>query len=490
MDELAKMCVEASERGAVRWHPERYERTYLDWVRGIRDWCVSRQLWLGHRIPVYTCGNGHQVAAVDPPAACPDCGSSELTEDPDVLDTWFSSALWPFATLGWPDETPEIEAFYPTDLNSTARDIINLWVTRMIFSGLYFTGRAPFSDVQVHATIQAADGRRMSKSLGTGVDPRDVIAEYGADALRAWAAQVGMSSQDVRFDKTRIEGFKRFGNKLWNATRLVLSGLGEDFVRVDVQPDADLALEDRWILSRLQATIKEATEGIEAYSFQRSVDAIYDFAWHEFCDWYLEAAKPRLRDADQRARATAVTVLDALFRLLHPFMPFLSEDLWQRLPRARDDGYLMQQPWPVSDPRFGDGVAEDRFATLMALVEETRAVRHAARAGDRGGRLRALELEPAERELVGAVAAVEMVEAVAADALPLTWGDAALELPARDASRVVTELARLEADLERVEAKLANAAFRERAPAAVVDKEVTKAEELRSAIGRLRAGLA
>jgi len=183
MEELARMCMEASAAGRVRWHPERYERTYLDWLRGIRDWCVSRQLWLGHRIPVYTCANGHQFAAVDPPPGCPECGSTGLTEDPDVLDTWFSSALWPFATLGWPEATPELEAFYPTSLNSTARDIINLWVTRMIFSGLFFMDEVPFSDVIVHATIQATDGRRMSKSLGTGIDPREIVARYGKPGL-------------------------------------------------------------------------------------------------------------------------------------------------------------------------------------------------------------------------------------------------------------------------------------------------------------------
>ncbi|HYZ00876.1 MAG TPA: valine--tRNA ligase, partial [Candidatus Binatia bacterium] len=200
MDELARMSMEASEQGRVRWHPARFERTYLDWLGGIRDWCVSRQLWLGHRIPVYTCPDGHQFASVDVPSECRECGKAPLTEDPDVLDTWFSSALWPFATLGWPDDTEDLRTFYPTALNSTARDIINLWVTRMIFSGLEFMGDVPFADVMIHATIQAADGGRMSKSLGTGVDPRDLVQRYGADALRAWAAQVAMSSQDVRYD--------------------------------------------------------------------------------------------------------------------------------------------------------------------------------------------------------------------------------------------------------------------------------------------------
>jgi valyl-tRNA synthetase len=215
MDQMAARAIEASERGEVRWHPERYERTYLDWLRGIRDWCVSRQLWLGHRIPVYTCDRGHTFASVDEPAGCAECGSAELTQDPDVLDTWFSSALWPFATLGWPEDTEDLRAFYPTDLNTTAREIINLWVSRMVMTGLEFMGQVPFRDVAINCVVQSADGRRMSKSKGNVVDPRGIIQKYGADALRAWAASVAMSSQDVRFDESRIEGFRRFANKLW-----------------------------------------------------------------------------------------------------------------------------------------------------------------------------------------------------------------------------------------------------------------------------------
>jgi len=486
MKELARMCIEASAQGKVRWHPERYERTYLDWLRGIRDWCVSRQLWLGHRIPVFTCANGHQFAAVDRPLHCRDCDSTLLSEETDVLDTWFSSALWPFATLGWPAETEDLKAFYPTALNCTNRDIINLWVTRMIFSGLFFMGEAPFSDVIIHATIQAADGRRMSKSLGTGVDPREVIDAYGADALRAWGALVGMATQDARFDVSRIEGFKRFANKLWNATRLVLSSVANEAPHGPPAPDGDLQPADRWILSRLQAAVREVTAGIEEYSFQRSIEAAYDFAWHDFCDWYLEAVKLRLRDGDPAARSAAVHVLDTLFRLLHPFLPFVTEDLWHRLPDERD--FLLRTAWPEPDSRFDDGGAEASFDNLIRLIEEIRATRHAGGGGGSGGRLwLAAGLAPAESDLVRELARVELVGAAGPGALPLAWGDARLELPVPtdDGKRRDAERRRIAEELAKVEAKLANPAFQQRAPAEIVAKEEQKAAELRSALARL-----
>ena len=483
MSELAAMSIAASAAGRIKWHPERYERTYLDWLRGIRDWCVSRQLWLGHRIPVFYCGNGHEFASVDIPARCPECDSVDLREDTDVLDTWFSSALWPFATLGWPDETEDLRVFYPTDLNVTDRGIINLWVTRMIYSGLFFREEVPFRDVIIHATIQAADGRRMSKSLGTGVDPREIIGRYGADALRAWTALVAMSSQDVRFDESRIEGFKRFANKLWNATRLVVDALDES--AVSAQPaEANLALADRWILSRLQATVRGVTEGIEGYSFQTSVAAAYDFAWHEFCDWYLEAAKGRFRDGDPAARATALQVLDVLLRLLHPFMPFVTEELWHRLPGERD--FLLRAPWPVADGRLDSEAAEASFGKLTRLVEEIRAARQSA-GSDRGGRLLVRDLDPEARELLSALARVELVDAVSPEATALTSADAHLDLPVSEEAtrRRQAEIKRLRAELEKIEAKLANAAFRERAPAEIVAKEEARAGELRESIRRL-----
>ena len=485
MAEMAARAIAASERGEVRWHPERYERTYLDWLRGIRDWCVSRQLWLGHRIPVYTCGNGHAFASVDEPERCPECGDAALEQDPDVLDTWFSSALWPFATLGWPEDTEDLRAFYPTDLNGTDRGIINLWVSRMIMTGLEFVGRVPFADVAIHCTLLMPDGFRMSKSKGHVIDPREVIATYGADALRAWSASVAMSSQDVRFDESRIEGFKRFSNKLWNATRLVLSGLGQEPVP-DPAPDADLRLIDRWILSRLQGTIETVTRGIEEYAPQVSINAVYEFAWHDLCDWYLEAVKPRLRDADPAARAVTLHVLDRVLRVLHPFMPFVTEELWHRLPGDRD--FLDRTGWPRADDRFRDPDAEADAGRLVGVVEELRRLRQATGAPRRGGRLvLGDDLGPELTELIGELGGVELVSELAAPGLALAGVAGRVELPvaAADESARRAGRDRLLRELERTQAKLANQAFVERAPAAVVEKERAREAELVAALGRL-----
>ena len=485
MGPMAEKAIAASRRGEVRWHPQRYERTYLDWLQGIRDWNVSRQLWLGHRIPIYTCDNGHQFASIDEPTRCPECGSAALEQDPDVLDTWFSSALWPFATLGWPDDTEDLRTFYPTDLNATAREIINLWVSRMIMTGLEFMGAVPFHDVAVHSVVQTADGKRMSKSKGNAIDPREIIRQYGADALRAWGTSVAMSSQDVRFDESRIEGFKRFANKLWNATRLILDWLGEDSLAVPA-PDADLHFMDRWILSRLERTLEAASRGIEEFAPQIAINSIYDFAWHDFCDWYLEAIKPRLKDGDPAARAVSVHVLDVVFRLLHPFMPFVTEELWHRLPGPR--GFIVRQSWPEADERFRDAPAEARVEKLIAVVEEIRRARQSAAAPRRGGRLKLDEpWEPETADLAAELGAVEVVEELAGQGIALTEVAARVEFPASGADHQAHAATRerLLRELQRSQAKLANEDFVARAPVPVVEKERLHAADLQETLERL-----
>src|SRR5712692_4319800 len=487
METMRDKALAASAAGKVRWHPERYERTYLDWLRGLRDWNVGRQLWLGHRVPVYYCDNGHQIVEVERPRECTECGSIQLTQDPDVLDTWFSSALWPFATLGWPEETEDLKAFYPNDANVTAREIINLWVSRMIMTGLEFMGEVPFADVAITCQVQAADGRRMSKSLGTGVDPRDLIGKYGTDALRAWAASVAMSSQDVRFDESRVEGYRRFCNKLWNATRLVLGSVGDKAVPPVPDPDDVELIEDRWILSRLAAASTDITRGIEEFTFQNSIGAAYTFAWNEYCDWWLEAAKDRLRAGDPAALGIAVFCLDNLFRLLHPFMPFVTEELWSRMPGHGD--FLMRTRWPADLTRYGDGQAEFEFESLMQAVEEIRSYRKTVPGAPmKGGAVKLSE--PAEADWVRVLSVLGNVAVV--DELPpgkaygLTEGSIVFPTAAAaDPAVIAKKKADLQKELDRVQAKLDNPEFRAKAPEAVIAEQETRAEELRAAIERL-----
>jgi valyl-tRNA synthetase len=488
MEEMRDNAVAASAAGKVRWHPERYDRTYLDWLRGLRDWNIGRQLWLGHRVPVYRCENGHVSVSVDRPDACAECASSNFEQDPDVLDTWFSSALWPFATLGWPDDTDDLEAFFPTDINCTAREIINLWVSRMIMTGLEFMGEVPFADVVIHGVVQAADGRRMSKSLGTGVDPRDLLNKYGADALRAWAASVAMLSQDVRFDESRVEGYRRFSNKLWNATRLILSSPGTLTAQSPGFLERQEHLEDRWILSRLSNAAAEITSGIEGFAFQDSINAAYGFVWNEFCDWYLEAIKDRLRDGDPAAQDVAYYCLEGLLRLLHPMMPFVTEELWSRLPGDRE--YVMRTGWPDLAGRFVDPGAEEEFAQVMGIVEEVRGHRQAAGAPPRGG---SLHLDRAVGDtvagLVARLAHVDLVDVMEARGTPLAIVAGRVNFPAGTGdARREKERKRLQEDLDKTEARLANQDFREKAPPEVVANLEERANGLREALERLTAG--
>jgi valyl-tRNA synthetase len=487
MDKMRNKAIAASEAGKVHWHPERFERIYLDWMHGLRDWNISRQLWLGHRIPVYHCENGHVIASIEPPAQCSECGSTELIQDTDVLDTWFSSALWPFATLGWPDETEDLRTFYPTDMNCTAREIIFLWVSRMIMTGLEFMGEVPFSDVAIHCQVQASDGRRMSKSLGTGVDPRQIVDKYGADALRAWTAVVAMSSQDVRYDESRIEGYRRFSNKLWNATRLVLTNVGDAAPAPMPEPEDIELIEDRWMLSRLAAARDSITQGIEGFSFQDSINAGYACAWNEFCDWWLEAAKARLKAGDKTAHAIAVYCLDHLLRLLHPFMPFVTEELWSRLPGERD--FIARTSWPEDVVAYVDAQAEIEFESLMAMVYEIRSYRKTvAGAPAKGGAVALTEdWDPDWKRALALMGDVVITDELPpGKALGLAGGSIVFPaLTAADPAVNERKRAQLQKELDRVEAKLSNPDFLAKAPPEEVAKQQARAEELRATIDRL-----
>jgi valyl-tRNA synthetase len=345
MEELARPAIEAIESGRVTFHPPTQNDVALRWLHSIRSWNVSRQLWWGHQLPVWYCPDGHVICSETEPAVCGECGSGELRRDEDVLDTWFSSALWPFATLGWPDETPELRAFYPGNVNSTAREIIFLWELRMVMSGLELMGDIPFEDVIIHTTILAPDGRRMSKSLGTGIDPLELIAEHGADATRYGLLKMS-STQDVRFSAQQIEEGRKLANKLWNASRLLLMA---GAVEPDTRPSS---VEERWILARIDATRAELETDLAAFDFAHAVEKLYHLTFDDFCDWYLEAIKPRL--AEEGARATAFAALERLLKLLHPVMPHVTEEIWTNLP-ARESR-LIVAPWP--EPQTWEGEFE------------------------------------------------------------------------------------------------------------------------------------
>ncbi len=487
MDELAAPAAEAVRDGRVTILPEGQSRRYLDWMANIRPWCISRQLWWGHRIPVWYRGDDDVHVGVTAPQG------EGWAQDPDVLDTWFSSALWPFATLGWPEDTPQLEAFYPTDVLLTARDILFLWVARMVMMGLEFPGDVPFRDVYVHSVIQAPDGRRMSKSLGTGIDPLDLIdggprppvfaqggdfPAYGADAVRFGLLAMS-STQDVRFNEDKIGQGSQLANKLFNAARLILTRAGDATLPAE-RPVAD-ALEDRWILSRL-ARAKEATAlAIEGYEFHRAALGLYDFVYGDLCDWYLEIVKPRLADEP----AVALHVLAETLAMAHPLIPFVTEEIWSYVPGT--DRLLTEARWPARDLGPVDEGAE---ADVAAAIEAIRAVRGWRDSlGVRpGARLPArLPGHEAVREIIGRLARLDLAgdgEPVArVGAIEILASD---EIDAEaDAHRATARSAELEQEVERAEAKLANEQFVARAPAAVVQAERDKLATLERELAEL-----
>ncbi len=480
MGELAKPAIEAARSGAVRFHPEKpWTKVYLDWLEEIRPWCVSRQLWWGHRLPVYYCDPCEEtIVAIEPPAGCGKCGG-ELRQDEDVLDTWFSSALWPFATLGWPDQTPELRAWYPTDVLVTARDIIFLWVARMVMMGLEFTGRAPFSDVNITSVIQAPDGRRMSKSLGTGVDPLTEIEVHGADALRFGLLAMS-STQDVRFSDAKVQQGRDLANKLWNASRLIL--LNTDG---DPAPAPENA-EDSWILSRLQRTIEEVTAQLDAYDFAHAVQELYRFFWSELCDWYLEIVKPRLYDGEAEVSANLLHVLERFLALAHPVIPFVTEEVWSYLP-GREDSPLIVAAYPVADPGLRDPAAE---AEIEASIDLTRGIR---RWRDLAGVpvasvLPARAVGEAPHELVARLARLDL-NGAGGEALarigPLELLGSDDVDPDQVRERIQARAAELRAEVERGARKLANEGFVAKAPAEVVEAEREKLKAYRRELAEL-----
>jgi valyl-tRNA synthetase len=442
MEEPRRPALEALRERRVRYHPESQHAFAIRSLEEIPDWNISRQLWWGHQLPIWYCADGHAVCAWPPPDACSECGAGGLERDPDVLDTWFSSALWPFATLGWPEETEELSRYYPGNVDSTAREIIRLWVNRMIWSGIELVGDVPFTDVIIHSTVLAADGRRMSKSLGTGVDPLDLIDEHGADALRYGLLKMS-STQDVRFAKGMVEEGRKLATKLWNVARLVLM-----HAEGAVPGERPQSVEERWILARLDAVRAEVEEAWSRFDFAAAVKSLYSLTFDDFCDWYAEAIKPRLYERDPGAVATALAALERLLRLLHPVMPHVTEEIWSQLPER--EARLIVSPWPEPDERFAaDADSLERVQDAAAIARRSGIV---------------VELAGDDRRIFEAVVRSEQL--------------AVNGNPERERERLRKEIAR-------AEGMLRNDRFVANAPADVVDGEREKLARYRRELDAL-----
>jgi valyl-tRNA synthetase len=481
MDELARPAIEVVERDEVLITPEQWKRVYLDWMRNIRPWCISRQLWWGHRIPVWYCDACEETyVAEEPPERCGAC-QGPLRQDPDVLDTWFSSALWPFATLGWPEGTAELRAFYPTDFLTTARDILFLWVARMIMTGLEFAGDVPFGDVYVHSVIQARDGRRMSKSLGTGIDPLEEIEVHGADALRFGLLAMS-SSQDVRYSDAKVEQGRDLANKMWNASRLILLGAAE----VEPAPSPK-ELEDRWILSRLQRAVAEVDSSLDRYDFAHAAYELYRFFWSELCDWYLEIVKPRLYGGDAEASANLLHVLGEVLALAHPVMPFVTEEIWTYHPGREGD--LVVRAFPAPDEALVDEAAEAEVERSIALTRRLRAWRDLADVPARA--VLPARVQGAEpREFVARLARFDFSgdggDPVASVGLVQVLASAEIDAAAVG-ERIERRREELRSEVQRAQRKLENKGFVEKAPPEVVGEERQKLDRYRAELEELES---
>ena len=507
MEPLAKPAIECVKKGEVKFVPERFDKTYYHWMENIKDWCISRQLWWGHRIPAWYCDDcGEVVVSKDAPTVCPKCGSVHLTQDPDTLDTWFSSALWPFSTLGWPDKTPELAHYFPTSTLVTGYDIIFFWVARMIFSSVENMHDRPFDTVFIHGIVRDAQGRKMSKSLGNGIDPLVVIDQYGADALRFTLATGNSPGNDMRFSDEKVGASRNFANKLWNAARFILMNLGEDEKAPHI-PD-ELALEDKWILSLFNTLTKEVTDNLDKFELGIAVQKLYDFIWDIFCDWYIEISKIRLNSGDEKAAQTAkdmlVYIMSNTLKLLHPFMPFITEEIWQTLPHNGES--IMVSDWPVYKEEFDFSVEEQEMDRIMEAV---RAIRN---------RRAEMNVPPSKKakyfiataykdtfekagifmQRLASCSEAEVGDSFEIDgAVCIVTADAKIYIPLGELVDFDQEIARLNKekekvlkDLEFIDKKLNNENFVAKAPKAVVDGQREAAQKLRDKIAMIDESIA
>jgi len=506
---LADAAVAAVQDGRIRIIPAMWEKTFFEWMHNIRDWCISRQIWWGHRIPAWNCPDcGALVVARETPAACPKCHGANLQQEEDVLDTWFSSALWPFSTLGWPEQTPELRLFYPTSVLITAFDILFFWVARMMMMGLHFMQDVPFREVYIHALVRDAEGQKMSKSKGNVVDPLEIMDKYGTDAFRFSLAAFAAMGRDVRLSEERIAGYRNFVNKIWNASRFTLMNLA------DYQAERDdplpLTVAERWILSRLQAVIQAVTDSLDSYNFDQAAHHLYQFAWHEFCDWYVELIKPALYDSHNAAvrfhtQRVLWEVLSALLRLLHPFMPFVTEEIWHKLPGTQ--GSIMVAPFPVAQPQLLDAAAEEEMTLLMGVITAVRNLRGEmnippstkAPVQFYSSSAQALAVLASHAKSLEILAKIDGLAFNPEGARPQAAAKAVVDdveiyLPlaglidfAEEDRRLSKELEKIGKELTTAQRKLANEDFVAKAPAAVVAKEKERVQSLTEKLAKLKS---
>ena len=503
MKPLAEEAIRVVKDGETKFVPDRFTKTYLNWMENVRDWCISRQLWWGHQIPAWTCADcGHITVSREDACKCEKCGSANIERDPDVLDTWFSSALWPFETLGWPEKTPDLDYFYPTDVLVTGYDIIFFWVARMIFSGCEHTGRTPFHTVLIHGLVRDDKGRKMSKSLGNGIDPLEMIDQYGCDALRMNMVTSNSPGNDMRFYVERCEAMRNFANKLWNASRYVMMNLGENFV--PGLPE-NLEIADKWVLSKLNTLISEVTENMEHYELGIAVQKSYDFIWDTYCDWYIELTKARLyseeADRKQTALQVLVYVLDQTLRLLHPFMPYITEEIWQSLPH--EGKALIVAKWPVTSEAMSFKEEEAHMESVMNAIRAIRNRRAEMNVPpSKKATLYVLTSKPqifTEGEgFIQRLAYADRVELLESEPANLdgmvtcATADAKLFIPmgqlvdiAKELERITKELDKARKNLASIQGKLSNEKFTARAPEAVVNAEREKAKKAADLIASL-----
>jgi valyl-tRNA synthetase len=506
IEPLATPAIEVVRNGTIQIIPQSWEATYFNWMENIHDWTISRQLWWGHRIPAFYCPNGHMSVSETDPAACPTCGSTEITQETDVLDTWFSSALWPFSTMGWPDQTPDFEIFYPTDLLITGFDILFFWVARMIMMGLRFTGKAPFSQVFLNGLVRDEHGEKMSKTKGNVIDPLDVIEEYGADAVRFTLA-IFASGRDIPLARSRMQGYAAFANKIWNASRFAMMHIDAELKSAGPIDRDELSTVERWILSRLNETTHDVNKALAAYRFDEASNAIYQFFWHQFCDWYIEMVKPVLLgkhgddNGRKRARRVLLEVLDRSLRLLHPFMPFITEEIWLKLGGLEPS--IMVAPYPIAEGVLEDREAERMITAVQAMISAVRNAR-AERGFTPKDRFRLFVRTDGEREgtffrdyaylLIELARLTEVVvngEPPAGAHQDVVGGFAiAIEFPEKvitkeQLERTQREIEKSRKELENLDTKLANEQFVKNAPAAVVDQARARQTELRARLEKL-----